>query len=690
MNNRLLSALLAALMLISLVPAPARAAADPSVSAAEYGWDEMRGDLALRVTENGVDVARLVVGEEYKLQVWLQDIAPYAVMVPICWDPSVIEVINPNTGDAVESGKKTEKDVGNGDAGFRTGSGCWGYGYDPRTYQPLYWNGRPVYTVSNEEDADAGYPYLNAERGSYRFFYYVTAPNAPAKAQMFIEISFRVIGVGDPDIHIASQSDGAGRYDPAQPDGASAVIADGDNGVVEMPYGTSVSAPDTRAMTKEDYDAQTSTDTGIDQWVHDNLGETGSTGTTHTPYTPPQPVKNARTTPAVHLECFPYDSVLQTEAVLMTTNGMATEESQYILPSNLITEAINQNGGGLGLLALMPKRILNKDTYEINFEMRNIDDMVRTGMYMLYFETPWAYVGLNTVLLKNNLSDSDTLLLTVTPSEDGITAALTVNGKNKVSGFTGHILRLIVPYKAEEGDGDTIPVPTGSDVFGDGSHPDQPLSLYKVDDDNGALIILAPGFCSYTIGQASPISFEDMENHQWAQDAVAWLSQHGIVNGASETAFDPGGAVTRAQLATMLVRGLGMYTAADDGVDFADVPYKSFYQAYVSSARIAGLVNGIGDGLFGTDNPITREDLCVMAYRGLTQLGVALPAERAVNTFADDESISQYAREAVYSLYRAGIIDGVGNNTFDPAGGATRAEAAKILYGVLQYTVQVF
>ena len=92
------------------------------------------------------------------------------------------------------------------------------------------------------------------------------------------------------------------------------------------------------------------------------------------------------------------------------------------------------------------------------------------------------------------------------------------------------------------------------------------------------------------------------------------------------------------------------------------------------------LVKGMGDGVFGIGQAITRQDLATIIWNGVQNL---VPANDG-KAFADDSSIADYAKVSVSRLRAAGIIDGMENNSFMPTKNATRAEAAKLLYMTLQ------
>jgi len=99
----------------------------------------------------------------------------------------------------------------------------------------------------------------------------------------------------------------------------------------------------------------------------------------------------------------------------------------------------------------------------------------------------------------------------------------------------------------------------------------------------------------------------------------------------------------------------------------------------VKLAASAGIVTGKGDGSFGIGEKITRQDMAVMIARAKN-----LISENTTERFADDAEISDYAKMSVYAAKNAGIISGVGDNTFNPQGFATRAETAMVVYNAIK------
>nr|QGT50947.1 hypothetical protein Firmicute1046_0230 [uncultured Firmicutes bacterium] len=180
-----------------------------------------------------------------------------------------------------------------------------------------------------------------------------------------------------------------------------------------------------------------------------------------------------------------------------------------------------------------------------------------------------------------------------------------------------------------------------------------------------------------------PQRFDDLDSVPWAADAINVLAEIGVVSGKEEKSFAPNDSVTREEFTKLLVAALQM-KADGAGKEFEDVPQGVWYSEPLRIASALGIVNGISEREFGIGESVTRQDIAAMAVRSLNSCGVSLPAV-SQEKFADDDEIADYATESVYCLCAAGIINGTDGNRFAPGQFATRAEAAKIIYGVYEY-----
>lgn len=126
----------------------------------------------------------------------------------------------------------------------------------------------------------------------------------------------------------------------------------------------------------------------------------------------------------------------------------------------------------------------------------------------------------------------------------------------------------------------------------------------------------------------------------------------------------------------MVMEALGL--SAESSAVFKDVSENDWYYKYVNSAVTLGIVNGLGDGTFCADDPISRQDMAVISVKALKCVNL-LPEFSSTSIFTDYADISGYAVEAVGRMSQAGIISGDVNGAFRPKSIATRAEAAKIV-----------
>jgi hypothetical protein len=175
--------------------------------------------------------------------------------------------------------------------------------------------------------------------------------------------------------------------------------------------------------------------------------------------------------------------------------------------------------------------------------------------------------------------------------------------------------------------------------------------------------------------------FDDIENVEWAKEAINALAEGNIVNGKYDKHFCPNDNITREEFTKLIVSALNINGGAE--LNFTDTDSDAWYYDFVSRAFGAGIVNGYSDGSFGVGNKITRAEMAVMIYRGAVKAGIVLSLPEVSAKFADDGYIMDYAKAPVYSLKNSGIISGRDGGNFEPNAFATRAEAAKMIYNIL-------
>ncbi len=170
-------------------------------------------------------------------------------------------------------------------------------------------------------------------------------------------------------------------------------------------------------------------------------------------------------------------------------------------------------------------------------------------------------------------------------------------------------------------------------------------------------------------------TFNDVNDDYWAKDSIASLAEKGIVSGF-DGKFEPERSITREEFVKMLVQAFGFKGKAD--IAFTDVNEGDWYYEYISIAVDNNIVSGVSKEEFGVGLEITREDMTVMIYRALQHLGHSFN-ESSIIVFDDYYEISDYARTAVGVMSYNKLVNGVGNNKFDPKSNSTRAMAAAII-----------
>lgn len=170
--------------------------------------------------------------------------------------------------------------------------------------------------------------------------------------------------------------------------------------------------------------------------------------------------------------------------------------------------------------------------------------------------------------------------------------------------------------------------------------------------------------------------FADVRESDWFYEAVKYAHQNGLVAGTSATTFSPQVTMTRGMMVTILWNYSGKPQMGNPV--FTDVADGARYAGAVNWAAANGIVSGYGNGLFGPNDEITREQMAVLLYNYTKFIGDDLPKKR-IGAFVDDAQISTWAKEAVDAMYAAEILNGKGNNDFDPRGRATRAEVVAMM-----------
>lgn len=176
-------------------------------------------------------------------------------------------------------------------------------------------------------------------------------------------------------------------------------------------------------------------------------------------------------------------------------------------------------------------------------------------------------------------------------------------------------------------------------------------------------------------------TFTDVQESAWYYDYVDYVATRGIMNGTGRNRFSPEELTTRAMFVTVLYRISGS-PAVEQAAEFQDVSSGEWYSDAVAWAAEKEIVGGYGNGRFGPEDIVTREQAATILCRFAARQGHDVSQHEGIEMFSDYKSISSWAAESVAWATAVGIINGSADGVMSimkPANGASRAELAAIL-----------
>lgn len=186
--------------------------------------------------------------------------------------------------------------------------------------------------------------------------------------------------------------------------------------------------------------------------------------------------------------------------------------------------------------------------------------------------------------------------------------------------------------------------------------------------------------------------FVDVFEIDWFYKDMLFAYENGLFRGVSSTTFAPNDIMSRAMFVTVLSRMEALVnntTIQGNANTFLDVPEGQWYTDAVAWAAKAQIATGYGDGTFGKDDNVTREQACTFIMRYLTAYGVDLSSYgQSELTFTDAAEVSSWAKDSVAMAQALGIIQGRDDGRFDPATNMTRAECAAVFHRLMEFLQQ--
>ncbi len=202
-----------------------------------------------------------------------------------------------------------------------------------------------------------------------------------------------------------------------------------------------------------------------------------------------------------------------------------------------------------------------------------------------------------------------------------------------------------------------------------------------VDPETGTITVELEHFSIYTV-LVNNKQFTDVDGH-WSEQYVEILASRNLIDGYQNGSFQPNKNISRAEFTKLIVSALGMKLEEGTGATFEDMS-GHWSSPYVEAAVSAGIVNGRGDQ-FSPDDSITREEAVAIIVRAAALNNLNEQAvNEALTQFNDGTSVESWAQSSVAEAVHAGIISGRNDNSFDPKGNTTRAEASKMILKLLE------
>lgn len=184
------------------------------------------------------------------------------------------------------------------------------------------------------------------------------------------------------------------------------------------------------------------------------------------------------------------------------------------------------------------------------------------------------------------------------------------------------------------------------------------------------------------------VSFTDLPSTHWAYKYVVDLVNRKVLEGYPDRKFRPNTVVSRAELATILIKAAGLQPKKVNYSSFSDIKVTDWYSPFVETAKdyLTGYHTADGGYIFNPTSPALREDITVALVK-LKGYDITHLSNRSIieAMFKDFAGISESAKDYVAIAVENGLVSGYGDETFRPQATITRAEAATLLWRAYQY-----
>lgn len=253
-------------------------------------------------------------------------------------------------------------------------------------------------------------------------------------------------------------------------------------------------------------------------------------------------------------------------------------------------------------------------------------------------------------------------------------------GMNEITRFNPYVERIMYLPEASAGTASTAvawddklgirPVPTKFTTI-DG----KPAAIVHTLTNNPLVLV------------SKPSGLTDLQGH-WAAAEIRDMNSRLIIQGIDETRFAPEAAITRAELAALLSRALGLPEGGVGPSQFRDVSSSSWYSGAVEAVHAYHIMDGLVDGIFAPDQKVSRQEAIVTVIRALERAGAA-PSDNDdledvnLSAYSDGGEIGEWAKSAIATAIQQGLVKGYGSE-LHPQKQLTRAEMSVLMYRMLE------
>lgn len=255
---------------------------------------------------------------------------------------------------------------------------------------------------------------------------------------------------------------------------------------------------------------------------------------------------------------------------------------------------------------------------------------------------------------------------------------LTQDGEEHSLSEFADAVQIVLPYHSNLVDEELIAIYSYNAVAGQWEYIGG-----EIDKEDHVIHARLNHFSKYAVLEYDK-TFTDVAENHWAYRTLKVLTAKQIVNGVTDSRFNPNGQTTRAEFTALLVRALGL-KGSNSSIPFTDVQTTDWYSTEVAAAFEAGIIQGVSDSKFAPNEKITREQMATLLVRAYEySTGQSIHTSNELLSYIDGKKVAAWAKEDVSKAIAIGLMQGKGAGLFDPKSDANRAETAQAIMNLIE------